>query len=120
MNALYGWRYNPLYHSGALVVALLLVVLVTGIYLLFFYRIGAPFASVARITEQVWLGRQHKDICVRLKDDIAKARKEYDRRFQTILDHPVDYFYSWMVEILADGDAAALGEYPYPSAALRR
>jgi coenzyme F420-reducing hydrogenase delta subunit/Pyruvate/2-oxoacid:ferredoxin oxidoreductase delta subunit len=57
MNRLYGWRYNPLYHSGALVVALLLVVLVTGIYLLFFYRIGAPFASVARISDQVWLGR---------------------------------------------------------------
>lgn len=57
MNRLYGWRYNPLYHSGALVVALLLVVLVTGIYLLFFYRIGAPFASVMRISDQVWLGR---------------------------------------------------------------
>lgn len=57
MNRLYGWRYNPLYHSGALVVALLLVVLATGLYLLLFYRIGAPFASVARIAEQVWLGR---------------------------------------------------------------
>ncbi len=57
MNRLYGWRYNPLYHSGALVVALLLVVLVTGVYLLFFYRIGAPFSSVARISDQVWLGR---------------------------------------------------------------
>jgi len=33
MNGLYGWRYNPLYHSGALVVALLAVILVTGIYL---------------------------------------------------------------------------------------
>jgi hypothetical protein len=29
------------------------------------------------------------------------------------MDHPVDYFYRWMVEILADGDAHALGEYPY-------
>ncbi|HEU5262841.1 MAG TPA: cytochrome b N-terminal domain-containing protein [Gemmatimonadales bacterium] len=57
MNRLYGWRYNPLYHSGALVVALMLVVLITGVYLLFFYRIGAPFASVARITDQVWFGR---------------------------------------------------------------
>jgi hypothetical protein len=35
-NRLYGWRYNPLCHSGALVVALLGVVLVTGIYLLLF------------------------------------------------------------------------------------
>jgi coenzyme F420-reducing hydrogenase delta subunit/NAD-dependent dihydropyrimidine dehydrogenase PreA subunit len=57
MNRLYGWRYNPLYHSGALVVALLLVILATGVYLLLFYRIGAPFASVARIADQVWLGR---------------------------------------------------------------
>jgi quinol-cytochrome oxidoreductase complex cytochrome b subunit/coenzyme F420-reducing hydrogenase delta subunit len=56
-NQLYSWRYNPLYHSGALVVALLAVILVTGTYLVFFYRIGAPYASVARITEQVWLGR---------------------------------------------------------------
>lgn len=57
MNRLYGWRYNPLYHSGALVVALLLVLLVTGIYLLFFYRLGSPYASVADLTGQVRLGR---------------------------------------------------------------
>lgn len=57
MNRLYGWRYNPLYHSGALVVALFLVLLVTGIYLLFFYRLGSPYASVADLTQQVWLGR---------------------------------------------------------------
>lgn len=29
----------------------------TGIYLLFFYRIGTPYASVRAIHEQVWLGR---------------------------------------------------------------
>jgi hypothetical protein len=63
--------------------------------------------------EQVRLGREHKDICIRLKDDIEKAHREYDRRFKPIMDHPVDYFYRWMVEILAEGDAAALGEYPY-------
>ena len=63
--------------------------------------------------EQVRLGRENKDICIRLKDDIEKAHREYDRRFKPIMDHPVDYFYRWMVEILAEGDAAALGEYPY-------
>ena len=68
----------------------------------------------------VRLGREHKDICVRLRDDIEKAHKEYDRRFQSILDHPVDYFYDWMVEILGEGDPAALGEYPYPSSVVRR
>jgi hypothetical protein len=69
--------------------------------------------------KEVKLGREHKDICVRLRVDIDKARKEYDRRFRAIQDHPVDYFYDWMVEILADGDAKALGEYPYPSPVLR-
>lgn len=63
--------------------------------------------------EQVRLGRENKDICIRLKDDIEKAHREYDRRFKPIMDHPVDYFYRWMVEILAEGDATALGEYPY-------
>lgn len=57
MNRLYGWRYNPLYQSGALALALLGIVLVTGIYLFLFYRIGAPYESVARITEQAWAGR---------------------------------------------------------------
>jgi hypothetical protein len=69
---------------------------------------------------EVRLGREHKDICFRLRDDIEKAHKEYDRRFQSILVHPVDYFYDWMVEILGEGDPSALGEYPYPSPVLRR
>ncbi|HEY6129369.1 MAG TPA: hypothetical protein VIW23_14435 [Candidatus Acidoferrum sp.] len=63
--------------------------------------------------DKVRLGRENKDICIRLKDDIEKAHREYDRRFKPIMDHPVDYFYRWMVEILAEGDSTALGEYPY-------
>ncbi|MGH9792332.1 MAG: hypothetical protein ACRD5W_14075, partial [Candidatus Acidiferrales bacterium] len=59
-------------------------------------------------------GRKSKDLCTRLRADIDKARKEYDRRFKVILSHPVDYFYDWMVDILADGDASSLGDYPYP------
>lgn len=55
-NALYTWRYNPLYHTGALAVGALAVLLVTGLVLLLFYRIGAPYESVTRITEQRWLG----------------------------------------------------------------
>ena len=70
--------------------------------------------------EQVKLGRQHKDLCNRLRDDIEKAHREYDRRFKPIMDHPVDYFYRWMVEILADGDPHALGEYPYATTGARR
>jgi hypothetical protein len=69
--------------------------------------------------KDVRLGREHKDICHRLRTDLDKARKEYDRRFRTILDDPIDYFHHWMVEILAGGNPEALGEYPYPSAVLR-
>lgn len=69
--------------------------------------------------KDVRLGRENKDLCNRLRSDLDKARKEYDRRFRAIQDHPVDYFQRWMVEILAGGDAGALGEYPYPSPVLR-
>jgi hypothetical protein len=65
-------------------------------------------------------GKQNNDLCLRLRDDIERAHKEYERRFHAILEHPVDYFYAWMVEILGEGDARALGEYPYPSAVARR
>jgi hypothetical protein len=70
--------------------------------------------------DQVKLGREHKDLCVRLQEEIGKARKEYERRFGPILGHGVDYFYHWMVEVLAAGDPEALGEYPYSSTALRQ
>src|SRR5215468_9555105 len=70
--------------------------------------------------DKVRLGRENKDICIRLKDDIEKAHREYDRRFKPIMDHPVDYFYRWMVEILAEGDPHALGEYPYATPAQHR
>jgi uncharacterized damage-inducible protein DinB len=70
--------------------------------------------------EDVKMGRENRDLCFRLRDDIEKAHKEYDRRFQAIHTHPVDYFYDWMVEILGGGDPKALGEYPYPSPVLRR
>jgi coenzyme F420-reducing hydrogenase delta subunit/Pyruvate/2-oxoacid:ferredoxin oxidoreductase delta subunit len=55
-NRLYGWMFNPLYQSGALVAALSLVVLVTGLWLTLFYRVGSPWESVARITADPWLG----------------------------------------------------------------
>ncbi|MFI5311626.1 MAG: hydrogenase iron-sulfur subunit [Gemmatimonadales bacterium] len=55
-NRLYGWRANPLYQSGTIVFALLLVLLVTGLWLIFFYRVGAPYASVARLSANPWIG----------------------------------------------------------------
>lgn len=56
-NRLYTWRYNPLYHSGALVVGCFVILTATGIYLLLFYRIGSPWASVERIADQAFAGR---------------------------------------------------------------
>jgi ferredoxin/coenzyme F420-reducing hydrogenase delta subunit len=57
VNRVYTSKYNPLYHSGAITLALLIVLIVTGLYLLLFYRLGAPWESVARLNEQVWTGR---------------------------------------------------------------
>jgi hypothetical protein len=68
----------------------------------------------------VCTGKENNDLCLRLRDDIERAHKEYERRFHVILDHPVDYFYAWMVEILGEGDPRSLGEYPYPSPVARR
>lgn len=53
----YGWRYNPLHQSGTVAFGLLLVLIVTGLYLLVFYRIGAPWASVQRLDADPFLGR---------------------------------------------------------------
>ena len=69
--------------------------------------------------EQLRLGRENKDICIRLRDEIEKARREYERRFQPILGQGEDYFHRWMVEVLAAGDSDALGNYPYTAPALR-
>jgi coenzyme F420-reducing hydrogenase delta subunit/Pyruvate/2-oxoacid:ferredoxin oxidoreductase delta subunit len=55
-NRLYGWRANPLYQSGTIVVACFLLMLVTGLWLVLFYRVGAPYDSVARITADRWVG----------------------------------------------------------------
>ena len=53
---LYGWAWNPIHQSGTVAVAMLLVLLGTGLYLLLFYRVGSPTASVARIAADPWLG----------------------------------------------------------------
>ena len=56
VNRLYGSSLNPLYQSGTIAVLLLLVLLATGLWLVFFYRIGAPWDSVAEITGDRWIG----------------------------------------------------------------
>jgi ferredoxin len=52
----YGWRWNPLHQAGTVAVAMLLVLIVTGLYLVLVYRVGAPAASVARMAADPWLG----------------------------------------------------------------
>jgi ferredoxin len=57
MNRLYGWRGNPIYQSGSLVVLSFLIMFATGLYLLLFYRIGDPYESMLRIESQLFAGR---------------------------------------------------------------
>src|SRR5690606_31934351 len=46
--------YNPLYQSGTISVVLFATALVTGLYLVVFYRVGAPYASMERISSAAW------------------------------------------------------------------
>jgi len=55
-NRLYGWRFNPLYQSGTIVVFLYVVLVVTGVWLTIFYRVGSPWESVRGITANPWWG----------------------------------------------------------------
>ena len=79
-NRLYGSSRNPLYQSGTIAVLLLLVLIVSGLWLIFFYRVGAPWASVRRITENPWLGNwvravhRYASDAALVADTIAAAR----------------------------------------------
>jgi ferredoxin len=57
LDRTYGSRWNPTHQSGPLAVALMLVAVATGIYLLFAYRIAGPYESMQRIQADVWAGR---------------------------------------------------------------
>ena len=56
-SRLYGWKGNPLYQSGTIAVALLLVLIASGLWLIVFYRVGTPYESVQRIAADVYVGR---------------------------------------------------------------
>ena len=53
---LYGWAWNPVHQTGTVAMAMLAVLIVTGLYLVMFYRVGSPAASVARLAADPWLG----------------------------------------------------------------
>lgn len=57
LDRIYRSKYNPLYQSGSLAVALFAILTATGIYLLLFYRVGSPWASVAALQDQWYLGK---------------------------------------------------------------
>lgn len=56
MHRLADWQYNPLHQSGTIAAYLLTVLTVTGLYLILFYRVGAPAASVQAIADDLWIG----------------------------------------------------------------
>lgn len=53
---LYGAAWNPIHQSGTVAVAMLLVLIGTGLYLVLFYRVGSPAESVARMAADPFLG----------------------------------------------------------------
>ena len=53
---LYGRAANPVHQTGTVAVAMLLVLIATGLYLVLFYRVGSPAASVARVAADPWIG----------------------------------------------------------------
>ncbi|HRO68418.1 MAG TPA: cytochrome b N-terminal domain-containing protein, partial [Pseudobdellovibrionaceae bacterium] len=55
-NRLFSSRYNPIYASGTVALGLFSVVLVTGLYLSFFYRLGEPYESIAALNADPWFG----------------------------------------------------------------
>ena len=59
--------------------------------------------------EQVEQGRRNQDVYERLKEDIERSRRLYEERVEEKVREETDYFYDWMVRILADGDPKALG-----------
>ena len=54
---LFSSDYNPLYRSGTLAVWFLVILLVTGLYLSFFYSVSQPYESIKNINENVILGK---------------------------------------------------------------
>ncbi len=61
--------------------------------------------NAAKVTE----GRRSFDLYQRLKDEIDRSRKVYDKRVSPAVATKFDYFYDELVQTLAEGDAAKLG-----------
>ena len=55
-------------------------------------------------------GRQKHDLYERLKEDIEKSRITYDKRYGKTAAASANYFDQELVRILAENNAALLGE----------
>lgn len=62
LNTIFRTEYNPLYRSGTIAVLLIMLTTVTGLVLVFYYRLGEPWESVQTMQNQVWLGRWLRSI----------------------------------------------------------
>ena len=85
------------------------MLIATGLYLLLFYRIGSPYASMTRITEQVWLGRWIRTMH-RYAADAARRLAREARGTPFALS---DAFGAWRViarVFMAHSGAAASGD----------
>ena len=58
---------------------------------------------------EVYEGRQNADLYQRLKKEIDRRRKVYERRAPPSVAAKSDYFYEELVKTLAGGDASKLG-----------
>ena len=64
---------------------------------------------------QVNEGRSQNDLYDRLRDDIERSREMYEKRVKPEVAQRYDYFHHELVNTLAEGDAAKLGN-SYPGA----
>jgi len=55
-------------------------------------------------------GRRNYDLYERLKDEIDRSRKVFDKRVSPAVAARFDYFYDELVQTLAEGDPAKLGK----------
>jgi hypothetical protein len=55
-------------------------------------------------------GRRNGDLYERLRDEIDRSRKVYDKRVSPTVAGKFDYFYDELVQTLAEGDPSKLGE----------
>ena len=62
---------------------------------------------------EVAKGREDKDLYERFREEIDRSKAMYDKRFEKIAGHNIDYLFDELVRVLADNDASALGNYPY-------